>query len=364
MENNIDNLILNAQNNANQETTQQSGFQHQQVQQQGQQQQQQVHPQTNGSVVIDQAPQGQQVQGQQQQQAPSGYVGQQPQNGYQQPQQGMQQPQNGYQQQPQQGTQQPQNGYQQQPQQGMQQPQNGYQQQPQQGMQQPQNGYQQQPQQGMQQYQQAPQQQAQHQLPAHLAQMTQPMEMTMDALDGMGMSVDHWLKPDFNGMTVGEIPSVIPYVDVEIEMTQNHGFVLGMGLRFGKDPVQYDFTHDNVVSSKNGMPWSSVLQNAVMIDAGALPYRAAQLCFDILSDVTGHDGTLVAKAGESLGYTTPQSNWTEWSNFYKACVKHGLIGTKVKARITNKSLDKNKNKWGVAVITLLDEVTTTQATAA
>ena len=211
---------------------------------------------------------------------------------------------------------------------------------------------------------QAPQQQAQHQLPAHLAQMTQPMEMTMDALDGMGLSVDHWLKPDFNGMTVGEIPSVIPYVDVEIEMTQNHGFVLGMGLRYGKDPVQYDFTHDNVVSSKNGMPWTSVLQNAVMIDAGALPYRAAQLCFDILSEVKGHDGTLVAKAGETLGYTTPQSNWTEWSNFYKACVKRGLIGTKVKARITNKSLDKNKNKWGVAVITLLDEVTTTQATAA
>jgi len=202
------------------------------------------------------------------------------------------------------------------------------------------------------------------QLPQHLQQYAMPTDMSMESLDAMGMQVDHWLKPDYVGMMIGDTPSPIQEIVVDIEMIKGSGYTQGYGLRYGKEPVIYDFTIDGVTSVKTGQPWFNSIMQATSTDPQARPYSAAQLVFEVAKDVVAQDGTVLASVGESLGYTTPQSNWHDFSKFYKLCSREGLLGQTVRVKITNMARTKDQYKWGILKFELLTTTEDSKTSAA
>ena len=213
-----------------------------------------------------------------------------------------------------------------------------------------QQNQQQQYQQQNQQYQMQP---MQAQLPAHLmALASQPMEMTMDRFMEMGLAVDAWLKPDFQGMTIGENAVAVMHVDVEIDMTEKKGFTLIQALRYGENPVRYDYTTDNMVS-KDGTPWLQVLGAAYAVDPTVQPYRAAQIPMTVIEDAVNLKNEVVAKVGTRLGYTTSVTGWAPFEALYRECARQNILGQKVIVRLTNEGKVKGTNKWGIVKFELL-----------
>ena len=191
------------------------------------------------------------------------------------------------------------------------------------------------------------------QLPAHLLAMaSMPMEMTMDKFMEMGLAVDAWLKPDFQGMTIGDSPIAVIHVDVEIDMTEKRGFTLIQAIRYGQDPVRYDYTTDNQ-TSKDGLPWFNVLSAAYAIDPTVQPYRAAQIPMTVVADAVNLKNEVVAKAGTRLGYTTSVTGWAPFEGLYRDCQRNGWLGKKVIVRLTNEGKVKGTNKWGIVKFELL-----------
>lgn len=197
------------------------------------------------------------------------------------------------------------------------------------------------------------QQPVQAQLPAHLMAMaSMPMEMTMDKFMELGLAVDAWLKPDFQGMTIGDSPIAVVHVDVEIDMTEKRGFTLIQAIRYGKDPVRYDYTTDNQ-TSKDGLPWFNVLSAAYAVDPSVQPYRAAQIPMTVVADAVNLKNEVVAKVGTRLGYTTSVTGWSAFEGLYRDCQRAGWIGQKVIVRLTNEGKVKGNNKWGIVRFELL-----------
>lgn len=197
------------------------------------------------------------------------------------------------------------------------------------------------------------QQPMQAQLPAHLMAMaSMPMEMTMDKFMEMGLAVDAWLKPDFQGMTIGDSPIAVVSIDVEIDMTEKRGFTLIQAIRYGQDPVRYDYTTDNQ-TSKDGLPWFNILSAAYAVDPTVQPYRAAQIPMTVVADAVNLKNEVVAKAGTRLGYTTSVTGWAPFEGLYRDCQRAGWIGQKVIVRLTNEGKVKGTNKWGIVKFELL-----------
>ena len=197
------------------------------------------------------------------------------------------------------------------------------------------------------------QQPMQAQLPAHLMAMaSMPMEMTMDKFMEMGLAVDAWLKPDFQGMTIGDSPIAVVSIDVEIDMTEKRGFTLIQAIRYGQDPVRYDYTTDNQ-TSKDGLPWFNVLSAAYAVDPSVQPYRAAQIPMTVVADAVNLKNEVVAKVGTRLGYTTSVTGWSAFESLYRDCQRAGWIGQKVIVRLTNEGKVKGTNKWGIVKFELL-----------
>jgi hypothetical protein len=190
-------------------------------------------------------------------------------------------------------------------------------------------------------------------LPAHLQQFATPMQFTMENMAAMGLSVEQWFKPDFQGMTIGDHDGIVKEAICEIDMTENAGFVLGMGIRYG-NPAVYHFTTDGV-SCQDGMSWPQAMMTALSVDPAAKPFRSVQIPMTAVQDVVDVDGKVVASQGTSLGYTTPYSGWNTWLAFHRQCAMKGLLGQRVVVKITNEP-KKNAagNKWGNLRFELLD----------
>ncbi len=198
-------------------------------------------------------------------------------------------------------------------------------------------------------------------LPAHLAAaLAAPKEMSMESFMSMGMSVDLWLKPSYAGLTVGDNAHPVPHMDVVIDMTEKSGFQLIMAIRFGNDAnVKYDYTHD-CITNKDGRPWAEALAQAYQIDPRVSPFRAVQLPMVVAEECKNYQNQVVALAGQTVGYTTAVTGWSAWQNFYVQVQRSGLLGQKVKARLTNEAKMKDANKWGLIKFELLGAADVTQ----
>lgn len=198
-------------------------------------------------------------------------------------------------------------------------------------------------------------------LPAHLAaSLMQPMSMDMETFMSMGMSVDLWLKPSYAGLTVGDNATPVPHMDVVIDMTEKVGFQLAMAIRYGSEPnVKYDYTHD-CVTNKDGRPWADALALAYQLDPKVSPYRCVQLPMVVADETKNFQSQVVALPGQTVGYTTAVTGWSAWQNFYMQVQRAGLLGHKVKVRLTNEAKMKDTNKWGLIKFELLGVADATQ----
>ena len=351
MSNKIDQMIAEAQNNAN--ATQQ----HQQANPQVVNNQEGYQQQANPQVINNQ-------EGYQQ---PQNHVQQtQNQEGYQQAQNHVQQTQN------QEGYQQAQNHVQQ-AQNHVQQPQNHVQQ-PQNHVQQPQNQVQQ-PQNHVQQHTPMavnPQGNTAMDIPANLppelAKYLGAREMTMETMGSSDLLVQDWVKTSYHGMTLGSAPqSILQPFQVEIDMTENSGYMLCQMVRWvvaspTGDQTNYVHTYDGEMGS-DGQPWANAVMTAYRTTTDPkkpnVPYPSVQLPMKLTQDIvaTAPDGqvTTIAQAGIMLGHTTAKTGWHNWQEFHNQVKQAGLLGQRVLVKVKNQAVaPKNLSfTWGVLEFELI-----------
>ena len=187
--------------------------------------------------------------------------------------------------------------------------------------------------------------------------------LSMESLMLGSMSVDGWLKPKEYGLTVGDSPILFPSAKVILDLTDGVGFISKMAIK-GGNPAQYAYTTD-LVSAMGGGSWEAAQGRIRALDPKASPYRAVDLPFTLVDDITGTlpgapagtAPTIVAKAGQRLGYTTSTTNWANWEAFYRECQQAGLIGKKVELNVgSQRRTNKNNNVWGVMTFQLIGEV--------
>jgi len=192
--------------------------------------------------------------------------------------------------------------------------------------------------------------------------------LSMETLMMGSMSVDGWLKPKEYGLAVGDNPGLVGSIKVILDMTDGIGFVSKMAIK-GGNPAQYAYTTD-LVNAIGGGSWEAAQARIRALDPKASPYRAVDLPFTLLEDVVvtppgapaGTAGTVVAKAGQRMGYTTSTTNWSNWETFYRDCVQKGLIGKRVELTIgAQRRTNKNNNAWGVMTFALIGELVADEA---
>lgn len=187
--------------------------------------------------------------------------------------------------------------------------------------------------------------------------------LSMESLMLGSMSVDGWLKPKEYGLVIGDNPALFATAKVYLDLTDGAGFISKMAIK-GGNPAQYAYTTD-LTSAMGGGSWESAQARIRALDPKASPYRAVDLPFTVAEDIVavpagapaGTPGTVLAKAGQKLGYTTSTTNWANWEAFYRECQQAGLIGKKVELTVgSQRRTNKNNNVWGVMTFQLVGEV--------
>ena len=180
-------------------------------------------------------------------------------------------------------------------------------------------------------------------------------KMSMEALMAGGMTVDVWVKCKEFGLLVGQTTELVPEFKAYIDMTDGVGFSPKQSIKAG-NPAQYWSTYDGAMSDK-GIPWNEAIQKAVALDPKARPYRSVDVPMVLLEDVVSPKGTVLAKAGNRLGYSTSTTNWAAWETFYKSVATAGHLGKCVEVKIGFESKsNKNGNTWGIMTWELIGEM--------
>lgn len=198
---------------------------------------------------------------------------------------------------------------------------------------------------------------------APVAAAPAPVALSMESMQMGSMSVDNWFKVKEDGLKIGDMQGLLESVEAVIDMTAGRGFILKYGAKNG-NPAQYAYTVD-LANAAGGGTWPVALARLQALDPSkpCSPYRCVDLPFKLIEDVTKVTGagkaavtTVIAKAGDMIGYTTSTTNWKNWEMFYKDVEKAGLMGHEVKVKLTAQArTNKNGNNWGVLAIELLGE---------
>lgn len=190
-----------------------------------------------------------------------------------------------------------------------------------------------------------------------------PVALSMESMQMGSMSVDNWFKVKEDGLKIGDMQGLLESVEAVIDMTAGRGFILKYGAKNG-NPAQYAYTVD-LANAAGGGTWPAALARLQALDPSkpCAPYRCVDLPFRLIDDVVKTTGagkaavtTVIAKAGDMIGYTTSTTNWKNWEMFYKDVEKAGLMGREVKVKLTAQPrTNKNGNNWGVLAFELLGE---------
>lgn len=116
--------------------------------------------------------------------------------------------------------------------------------------------------------------------------------------------------------------------------------------------VQYFSTYGGGIAT-NGMPWMQVVAQCKAMDSTAYEYDSADLCFELIDELKGLDGAVVAGKGQRIGYTTASTNKSELVKFKNTCMERGLnlATAEVEVKVGFK-LNSNKNNQSWTTITL------------
>lgn len=201
---------------------------------------------------------------------------------------------------------------------------------------------------------QAPTALAGGQVPADIAAMAVPMEMSMDNLLAQGVSADNWVKTSFHGLSIDEV--LVNDFKAIINMTERMGFQPCQSIRFGVQPnVQYDSTTDGV-TAKSGKSWPVAIMQARAVDPACRPYRSVTLTMTAIEDITAcKGGKVVVPAGTVIGYATSVTGWPNWEKFYKACAQEHRLNSDVFVLVGCDARKKGSSEWGVMNWTIIPD---------
>ncbi|NRB16123.1 MAG: hypothetical protein HRU33_00750 [Rhodobacteraceae bacterium] len=152
-----------------------------------------------------------------------------------------------------------------------------------------------------------------------------------------------YLKPTEHGMKIGKNKEMLQEFEAEIDLTDDVGFMLKHTIRFG-NPAQYLSSYDGSGCNKGGT-WGDALQKGRMAGKCTDPYFAAEIKLVLTKDLKMKEETL--KAGAVVSYdTSSPSRFSDWSYFYDAAAKAGLVGQKVRVKVIAREINHNGNNWG------------------
>lgn len=164
---------------------------------------------------------------------------------------------------------------------------------------------------------------------------------TMDDMASMStMAVDYWVKAKSGQIFLGneKISDDPFYVIIDIPSVAPK-----LGIRAG-NPPKYFYSSDGKTCSQGGT-WFDAVSDARKIDPKAKPYACIDLFMKTAKEIRDYAGNIVAKAGTSLGYTTPPSNWTDWKRFYDGLPTHN---ESVFVKITRRDVkNTSNNEWSL-----------------
>lgn len=103
----------------------------------------------------------------------------------------------------------------------------------------------------------------------------------------------------------------------------------------------------------NGMDWNTVVQECMARDKTAYEYESMDMCFELLEELKGVDGSVVANVGQRIGYTTAATNRSEITKFKNTCLERGinLANAEVEVKV-GFQLQTNKANQNWTIITL------------
>lgn len=103
----------------------------------------------------------------------------------------------------------------------------------------------------------------------------------------------------------------------------------------------------------NGMDWNTVVAECTARDKTAYEYESMDMCFELLEDLKGVDGSIVVNAGQRIGYTTAATNRAEITKFKNTCLERGidLVNAEVEVKV-GFQLQTNKANQNWTILTL------------
>lgn len=184
---------------------------------------------------------------------------------------------------------------------------------------------------------------------ASMRAFTKPTMAGIQAARGiLGQSVN-WLKVDVHGLTIGKDKKLFDNILVDLDTTEEKGFMVKHTFRFGNPPT-YLSTYDGIACDKGGS-WGAAVAKARMVDPEIQPFHAADIRITLSEEVTMKDGKTKLTLGSVLGHTTSKTNFYEWSNFYEELAKADLIGQTVKVKLGWKEMTSPNVAKPWAVVT-------------
>lgn len=168
-----------------------------------------------------------------------------------------------------------------------------------------------------------------------------------------GAKPDHYLKVNSDaGFKIGkDAKSFFEEILVEFKLNAGRPFY---GLRFGAFPnTTYLRSFDRQVESRSKTPWATKVAQAGSLDPTCTgDYPALDLNMVCVNELKAKDGSVLVKAGETIGWTSAITNWSEWVEFiepYYHLMDAGILASDAKVRGTIKHdlREKGANSWGV-----------------
>jgi hypothetical protein len=179
-------------------------------------------------------------------------------------------------------------------------------------------------------------------------------KLSMDNMMAQGLSVDAFLKPnEFAMITIGDDGKQHDSLDVEIDTA---AITLCFAIKYG-NPAVYVKSYDGTTANTGGTFTDAIAKaNAATGPSNPVaPYNCADIPMTLLTSVPKQDAKAEPFAvGMKLGYSTPTTGWNNFDSFVNAIKAKGLMGQKVRAKLTSQPrTNKKANKWGVIAFELV-----------
>jgi hypothetical protein len=186
----------------------------------------------------------------------------------------------------------------------------------------------------------------------------QPRQLSLDDLQGSGLDVDGFIQVKADGfklkMSDENAPKDTGFIEsfhVSIDIDKIAIFEC---IKYG-DPTVYIKTYGQGVTASGGS-WTDAVRKAQAADPAAKPYQGGDVPMTLLADAVDFKNKVVAKAGQTIGHSTPVTGRKNLKDFIDAVTKAGLRGTIVEAVCTVEKRSKpGGQEWGVVKFQLIGE---------